>query len=119
MNTGDAVEAGIKRGDPLDAVIEHDGRVQRIASRDAGAVHQKIARAVRVRERYVENDRTGDDEEVVDLTYEVEPVDSGVTVRLGCSRPAKYIGILESMKTITGVRLRSRRASARYLRLAR
>ena len=33
--------------------------------------------------------------------------------RSGCSRPAKYIGIFESMKTLTGVRLRSRRASAR------
>jgi hypothetical protein len=69
---GYAIKCRIERRDPFDAVIHHDRGMQRIARRQAGMLHQKVARAICVESRDVEDLRTNGNEEVIDIPRKVK-----------------------------------------------
>ena len=56
--TSHTIKAGIERGDPPDAAIQHNGRVHGIASGQALMLHQEVARTIRIRKRDIEDLRT-------------------------------------------------------------
>lgn len=66
------VETAVEGGDPLELVVEHHSRVNRVAHRYASHVGQKIASAVSVGQSHTQDYRADVDEQVIDFPSQVQ-----------------------------------------------
>ncbi len=75
------VETGIERGDVLDIVVQHDGRVDRVTNPDAAPAADHLFRTIRVGQGNRINHRAQQYEEIVNLARKVKPLQRGVPIK--------------------------------------
>lgn len=80
-NSRDRVKAGVKRRNPLESVIHHDGSVNGIAGGDSGYKVEQISGPISVGQRDSNDDGADGDEQVLHLSRQVRPAKGRISVQ--------------------------------------
>ena len=67
------IEAGIECRDPFHAVIQHDGSMYCVSSRDSSPAANQVTRTIGIGQSHVENHRADFHEKLLDFAGHVQP----------------------------------------------